>query len=85
MPVTVTAYAPVLPEHDSVEVPEVPSVTLEGVNVQVSPVAGETVSVRVTDPVKPWRDVTVMVEVPEVPAGIVTLVGLAETVKSWIV
>jgi hypothetical protein len=53
--------------------------------VQVSPVAGETVSVKETAPVKPWRDVVVMVEVPEAPARTVTLVGLAETAKSWTV
>jgi len=65
-----------------VEVPEVPRVTLVGVRVQVRPVVGDTVAASVTVPVKPWRDVTVIVEVPAVPALTVTLVGLATTVKS---
>ena len=68
--------------HESVEVPEVPRVTLVGVRVQVRPVVGDTVAASVTVPVKPWRDVTVIVEVPAVPALTVTLVGLATTVKS---
>lgn len=48
--------------------------------------AGETDAVRLTTPLKPWRPVTVMVEVP-VPmvVDIVREVGLAVTVKSWTV
>ena len=69
--------------HESVEVPEVPSVTLVGLNVHVSP-AGDTVSVSETVPVKPPMDATVIVEVPIVPALIVTLVGLAATLKSTV-
>ncbi len=38
MPVTVTVYAPWLPLHESVEVPDVPRVMLVGVRVQVRPV-----------------------------------------------
>ncbi len=34
-------------------------------------------------PAKPPRPVTVTVELPAEPAGIVTVVGLAVTVKSW--
>jgi hypothetical protein len=34
-------------------------------------------------PLKPLRPVTVMVEVPATPAFTVTVVGLAEMVKSW--
>jgi hypothetical protein len=60
----------------------VPRVTLVGVSVQVRPVAGATVAVRLTVPVNPWTAVTVIVEVPAVPALTVTLVGLAATVKS---
>jgi len=60
-------------------------VTLVGVRVQVRPVAGDTVAVRATTPLKPWRAVTVIVEVPEAPARTVTAVGLAAIVKSWIV
>jgi hypothetical protein len=37
---------------------------------------------RLTTPEKPFRPATVMVDVPGVPALTVTLVGLAETVKS---
>ena len=57
-------------------------VTLVGVRVQVKPVAGDTAEVRLTTPVKPFRAVTVIVEVPEAPARIVTVVGLAAMVKS---
>jgi hypothetical protein len=60
-------------------------VTLVGVRVQVRPIAGLIVDVRLTTPLKAWRAVTVMVEVPAVPAKTVTLVGLAAIVKSWIV
>jgi hypothetical protein len=40
---------------------------------------------RFTTPENPFRPVTVTVEVPEVPALTVTLVGLAATVKSCVV
>ena len=69
--------------HDRVEVPE--PVTLVGVRVQVRPVVGDTVAVRLTTPVKPWRAVIVIVEVPAVPAFVETAVGLADMVKSWTV
>jgi len=82
VPVTVTVYDPALPLHESVDVPEVPRVTLVGVRVQVRPVAGETEAVRLTVPVKPWTEPTVIVEVPEAPASTVTLAGLAVIVKS---
>jgi hypothetical protein len=39
--------------------------------------------VKVTIPLKPLRAVTVMVEVPATPAFTVTVVGLADMVKSW--
>lgn len=55
---------------------------LEGVRVQVMP-AGETEDVRATVPVKPLMGATVMVEVPDTPATVVTAVGLAVTEKSW--
>jgi len=66
-------------------VPEVPRVAPVGDRVQAKPVEGETVSVRATVPAKLWTDVTVILEVPEIPARSVTLVGLADTVKSWTV
>lgn len=71
--------------QDNVEVPEVPRVTLVGLRAQVRPVAGETVVARVTVPVNPFTEVTVIVEVPVAPALTVTDVGLAVTVKSWTV
>jgi len=67
--------------QDSVEVPE-PPVMLVGVKLQVRPVLGEIELVRSTVPVSPFRGATVIVEVPELPSAKVTLVGLAEIVKS---
>jgi len=55
---------------------------LAGVRVQVKPLEGEMEEVRATVPVKPFTGVTVIVEVPAVPAVVVTDVGLAVTVKS---
>jgi hypothetical protein len=71
--------------HDSVLVPEVPSVTLVGERVQVRPVLGETLALRVTVPVKPRTLVTTMVDVPAAPVLAVTLDGLDVIVKSWTV
>jgi hypothetical protein len=53
VPVTVTVNVPALPEHDSVEVLDVPKVRLVGESVQVNPVTGDTVDVRAMAPVKP--------------------------------
>lgn len=72
-----------LPAHESVEAPE--PVTLVGVSVQVSPVVGDTVAVKLTAPLNPWRAVTVIADVPAVPALAVTDVGFAAIVKSWTV
>ena len=69
--------------HDSAEVPE--PVTLVGVKVQLSPVIGDTVAVRLTTPLNPCRAVTVIVEVLAAPALTVTDVGAAAIAKSWIV
>ncbi len=56
--------------------------TLVGARVAVSPVAaGETAAVKPTLPVNP-RLPAVTVEVAELPATTVAVVGLAETVKS---
>ncbi len=82
VPVTVTVYVPAVPEQESVDVPEMPSVTLVGVIVHVKPVAGETVVDRFTAPVKPFTAVTVIAAVPLEPATNATVVGLAATVKS---
>jgi hypothetical protein len=56
---------------------------LVGVRVQASPAVGLMLEVRLTLPPKPFRAVTVIVEVPAIPAFTVTVVGLAEMVKSW--
>ena len=82
VPATETVYVPAAPEQESVEVPEVPSVTLVGVNVQVKPVTGEMAADRFTVPVKPFTAETVIVAVPVEPATNATVVGLAATVKS---
>lgn len=66
--------------HESVELP-VPPVML----VELSPHARFVelvVTVSATVPVKPLRGLTVIVEVPGVPATTVTLVGVDEIVKS---
>jgi hypothetical protein len=70
--------------QDSVEVPLVVvlvNAILDEDNVHVRLPVGATV--RPTVPVNPLRPVTVIVEVPAVPELTVTVVGLAETEKSW--
>ena len=57
-------------------------VTLVGVSVQVRPVAGLMLEVRLTTPLKPWSAVIVTVEVPADPAFEVTAAGAAVNVKS---
>jgi hypothetical protein len=76
----VTVYDPADPLQERVEVPE--PVTLVGVRVQVKPVDGLKLKVKLTAPVNPSSADTVMVEVPEAPARTVTLIGLAAIVKS---
>ena len=78
VPVTVTVYIPAMPEHEIVDVPE--PVTLVGIRVQAIPVAGLMLDVKLTIPLKPLRPVTVIVEAPDTPALVVTVVGLAEIV-----
>ena len=80
---TVTVYVPAEPLQDRVEVPE--PVTLVGVSVQVSPVVGLILEVKLTTPAKPLSAVTVIVDAPATPALIVRVVGLAAIVKSWTV
>ncbi len=63
---------------DRTAVPEF--VTLVGLTVAVKPGVDTTVSDMV--PVNPLTDINVTVEVPEVPAPIVTVVGEAVIVKS---
>ncbi len=65
----------------SVEVPEVPSVTLVGLSVAVQP-AGAPVAVREIVPVNPLTAAKVMVNAAEEPATKVSDAGLAVMVKS---
>jgi hypothetical protein len=84
VPVTVTAKLPlIVAVQDSVEVPE--PVTLVGVRVQLIPVAGLLVEVRLTTPANPLTAVIVIAEVPAWFTFTLTLVGLAAIVKSWTV
>lgn len=61
--------------HDSVELPE--PVTLVGVRVH-----DVLLLARLTTPAKPCRPFTVIVEDPGDPAATLTVVGLADIVKS---
>jgi hypothetical protein len=67
--------------QDSVDTPEDPRLTLDGVNVHVNP-DGELVALRLTDPVNPWMLATVRFDVALPPARTVSEVGLAVTLKS---
>ena len=67
----------VLNVHDRVELPE--PVTLVGETVHDAVV----LVTRLTTPAKPFRPVTVIVEVPAALTFTLTLVGLAAIVKSW--
>jgi len=80
-------YVPVAADAETVTVkvdvadpPEV-RVTEVGLNVAVTPV-GAPETDRLTVPVKPYSDVTVMVEVPEEPGAMVREVGEADIEKS---
>jgi hypothetical protein len=68
--------------HERPEVWEAPRTMLVGLNVQLRPVAGETVTVRATVPVKPLTGATVIVEVAVPPTNVLAVAGLAVTVKS---
>ena len=66
--------------QDRVEVPE--PVTLVRVKVQVMPVAGLLLEVKLTTPAKPLTALTVIMEVPAWLTLTGMLVGLAAIVKS---
>lgn len=69
--------------HERDEVPLVVvvlRVMLFGLSVQVRPVAGETIVLRSTFPLKRLIPVAVIVETPVPPLEILTVAGLAETV-----
>jgi len=77
VPVTVTVTDPATVKvQERVEVPE-PPVTVAGVRVQAA-----LSDVRATSPVNPFSGEMVIVEVPGEFTAIVTIVGLAEMVKS---
>jgi hypothetical protein len=79
--VTVATYPPERdPVQDRVEVPE-PPLMLLGERVQTRFVE-LVVTARSIDPVKPFREATVIVEMPETPTLVETLLGFAVTVKS---
>jgi hypothetical protein len=82
VPVTVARLLPATePVQVRVEVPDPPVILVE---VRVHDKLVELVArPRVIVPVKPFTGATVMVETPATPAFTVTLVRLAEIVKSW--
>ena len=59
-----------------------PPVRLVGLSVQVRPVAGEMLLVRLTVPVKPFTGMTMIDDVPATPGVVLTIVGLANIWKS---
>jgi len=79
--VTVTVKLPlVVAVQDRVALPE--PVILVGVTLQVMPVVGDTVVVRLTTPPNPLTEVTVIVDIPAWSTLTATLAGLVERVKS---
>ena len=77
VPVTVTVTDPATVNvHERVEVPE-PPVTVAGIRVQAA-----LSDVKATSPVNPFSGKMVIIEVPGEFTAIVTIVGLAEMVKS---
>ena len=68
--------------QDRVDVPEAPRVTLVGLSVHVNPVEGDTGDVSATVPVNELIEVTVMIDVPDVPAVSATPTGLGVIEKS---
>jgi hypothetical protein len=81
VPLTVTVYVPPVPVHVSMLVPE-PPVIVEGLTVQLRPVAGDTVAARVTAPVKPFKGDTMMLVDPATPGVVLIIDGLANIWKS---
>jgi len=79
---TATVYDPGTDAlQDSVEEPE-PPVIVVVVRVQLIPLVGDAVAVRVTVPENPLAGPTVIVELSNDPTFPVRLVGFALTVKS---
>lgn len=80
MPPTVTVTVPVAAVALAVKVSVLVVVAGLGLNSAVTPL-GKPQTERVTLPLKPSAGVMVMVLVPLLPSAMVTLVGLAESVK----
>lgn len=59
-----------------------PTVTLDGLRLQVRPADGEIASERATAPENPLRLLVVMTDVPRLPARGVTSAGVATILKS---
>ncbi len=84
VPVTFTVNVPLVEgKQKSVELPE--PVTLEGDNVQASPIEGETEADSATVWLKPLTVKTETADVPVLPTLRLRVVGLALTAKSWTV
>ena len=79
VPVTVAVYTPALPEQVRVDVCEVPRTIMVGFREQDAPVLGVTADVREIVPVNPLSGAMVIADATLVPAGALTLVGLAVT------
>jgi hypothetical protein len=83
--VTVTVKAPLaVARHESVELPLPPAIDV-GAKLQVNPVLGATVSLRLTVAAKPLSGVIVIVELSVTPMFPLRLDGVAMSVKSSIV
>jgi hypothetical protein len=73
-------------DNDEVALDAVPvRGTLVGTSWQIRPDKGETVSERATFPAKPVDPVAIKLVEPGDPARAVTLVGLIDRAKSWMV
>lgn len=84
-PVIDIVYAPADPAQERVElalVTVVLKVTLVGERLHVIPAGGEMAFERDTIPENPSRLLTVIVDVPAVPARTVTIVGEGRILKS---
>jgi len=78
---TVSVKVPLL--EDGQEIVEVPEpLMFDGESVHESPIEGDGVEARVTDPTKPLRPVTVRVEFAGVPTVTLTVAGPAAIAKS---
>ena len=89
VPVTVAVYVPIVVVADvvtfnaEVAVPPEDRVTLDGFRVQVCP-WGAVFVCKLMGPAKPFRLVSVMVEMAELPCRTVMLVGFDEIEKSGV-